>query len=281
MNRCSPSAVRACLDALGVRPRRALGQNFLVDRNILSIILRAAEPEPGDHILEIGPGLGVLTEALSDRAGGVIAVEKDPSLYAYLSEALGGRANLDLRMADVLDLDWEALLDGVDKVVSNLPYAAGGRALAEVVRAAACPRRIVVTVQLETAERLAALPGTPAFGLLSAWAQWRYTVALIKRVAPSCFLPRPEVISAIVRLDRRTDAPGAGPLSEAFYAVTKRAFGQRRKQLAGVLGEGDPAAAAAWRARLAEAGVDPRARAEAVTPAQWAALLDATGPGGS
>jgi 16S rRNA (adenine1518-N6/adenine1519-N6)-dimethyltransferase len=278
MNRCSPSAVRACLDALGVRPRRALGQNFLVDRNILDRILQAAEPARGDRILEIGPGLGVLTEALADRARQVIAVEKDPRLYAYLCAELGGRANCDLRLADILDSDWETLLGGVDKVVSNLPYAVGSRALAEVVRAAACPRLVVVTVQRETAERLAAAPGTPAFGLLSAWAQWRYAVVLVKRVSPSCFVPRPDVTSAIVRLERQAGAPPAGPLSDAFYAVTKRAFAQRRKQAAGVLANGDPAAAEAWRARLAEAGVDPHARAEAVSPAQWAALLGATVP---
>jgi 16S rRNA (adenine1518-N6/adenine1519-N6)-dimethyltransferase len=250
-----------------------MGQNFLVDRNILNILLGAAAVTPSDHVLEIGPGLGVLTEALLDRAGRVTAVEKDGRLYRFLDETLAGRPNLTLQHADILDVDLGAMLAaGIGAVVSNLPYAAGSRALAEIVKADVFPATIVVTVQLETAERLASEPGGRAYGLLSAWAQWRYAVTRVKRISPTCFWPPPEVTSAIVKLTRRPDAPGAGTISTAFHELTKRAFAHRRKQLARVLGASGPDSPDAWRERLRAVGADPLARAESLTIEQWRAL---------
>jgi 16S rRNA (adenine1518-N6/adenine1519-N6)-dimethyltransferase len=274
-----PSTVRALLAELDCHPSRVLGQNFLVDRNIRDLILKAAAVRDDETVLEIGPGLGVLTGALLAAAAHVVAVEKDARLCRHLRETLVAQG-LELVEGDVMDLgipDWlGARAPRIDVVVSNLPYGVGSRVLADLVMTPAGPERIVVTVQKEVADRVAATPGTRDSGLLSVWCQLAYRVECIHTVSATCFWPPPEVRSETIRLERREDVELEEHEREAFRALTRFAFTQRRKQLATILARapGDlrrPAAeVSAW---LEAYGLSPRARPEALSAAAWLAFV--------
>ncbi len=276
MQLASPTHVRALLDQLEIKPSRALGQNFLIDANIVRLVLEAADLEPGDRVLEVGPGLGVLTHPLAERAARLTAVEKDRRLAAHLREVFAGRDSVRIVQADMLELDPAAPGgDAIDCVVSNLPYQAGTRVLVDLVRCARPPRRMVVTVQAEVADRLAAAPGTCHAGLLGTWVQRLYRVSPVHRVRPTCFWPVPEIDSMIVRLDRHD----AHPLDEAaaarFYALTRLAFTHPRKQVAGVLRQAaaplavPEAASLDW---LAQHSLPPTARPGVIPVAAWCEL---------
>ncbi len=254
------------LERLDFKPSRVLGQNFLIDGNILRIMLDAAELGPADGVMEIGPGLGVLTGPLLERAGRVVAVEKDDALAEHLRGALGGAAHLTLLHADALELDLGGLLaSGLNKVVANLPYSVGTRILVELCQAAARPERMVVTVQREVADRIVAAPGGRDYGVLSALVQLDYAATIHKAVPRGCFFPVPRVESAIVLLRRSPQNPYPADPS-AFRALVKRCFGQRRKQLGALLRD-DGA--------IARAGLDPRQRPETVPVGGWVRLADA------
>ena len=239
MNLASPSQVKEwCLNN-GFHPNKVLGQNFLVDRNALDGILDAACLTPGERVLEVGPGLGALTEGLLQRGCEVCAVEKDPVLADRLAAALGNPPGLTAVKGDALALAKEGALDGFQKMVSNLPYQAGTRILLELIRRidlpAEEPETIVVLVQTEVAERLAAGPGSKTRGLAGVWVQLDYGVEIVREVKPVCFWPRPEVGSSVVRLARhhRNDALGAD-LRSLLRRLTKQAFEHRRKQLGSI-----------------------------------------------
>lgn len=230
------SDVRTLVTQLGFHPSRALGQNFLVDRNILNIFIECAGIESGDRVLEIGPGLGVLTEEILAKAAHLTAVEKDHRLYDWLSGHLGGRDNLELIEGDVLKVGIPELLSaGVDKVLSNLPYTPGSRILLDIVRDKNAPGEIAVTVQLEVAQRITANPGNKTFGLMAVWCQLHYETEIIKVISPNCFWPRPDVKSAIVRLRHRRNSVLAQDAEAYFYRLTRYLFQHRRKQLAATL----------------------------------------------
>jgi 16S rRNA (adenine1518-N6/adenine1519-N6)-dimethyltransferase len=272
------SDVRTLVMQLGFHPSRALGQNFLVDGNILDILIDCAAVSPSDRILEIGPGLGVVTEALLQRASHLVAVEKDHRLHAYLQKALVGHEQFELIQGDVLEVGIPGLLArGVDKVVSNLPYSVGSRILMDLVCDANAPRGIVVTVQLEVAQRIVADPGSKTYGLMAVWCQLHCEVALAKVISPNCFWPRPDVKSAIVVLQRREGRLMSESHEALFYQLTRHAFQQRRKQLASCLAKA-PAPlgldAEATRAFLVEVGAEPTARPEALTVEQWCRLTE-------
>jgi 16S rRNA (adenine1518-N6/adenine1519-N6)-dimethyltransferase len=278
VNLTSPSQVKAWCIENGFHPNKTLGQNFLIDRNILEAILDAADVAAGLRVLEIGSGLGVLTEALLARGAHVTAVEKDTRLAARLAEALGRPEGLRTLAADALRLDLDALLgESFDACVSNLPYSVGTRILLDLALHARAPRSFTVLVQTEVAERFAAPPGAEARGQAGVWLQLDYGVRLVRAVKASCFWPRPEVGSSIVRLDRH----GCGLTPEErrwFFDLTRYAFMHRRKQLAAALrkappplGRGDAALAALFHT----SGIDPAARAEQLTDAQWQALARA------
>ena len=239
MNLTSPSQVKAWCIENGFHPNKVMGQNFLVDRNALLAIVDAGlagfEGEP-PAVLEIGPGLGVMTEELLRRGCRVTAVEKDPALAARLAVALGSPAALEVVEGDALDVLAGGAVDprAFGAMVSNLPDQAGTRILLDLV-AMRAPAAMTVLVQEEVAERLAAKEGSKTRGLAGVWAQLDYDVRIVRRVPPTCFWPRPRVGSCVVRLDRH----GRGEvLDEAgrrlFRSLTKRAFAQRRKQLGNV-----------------------------------------------
>ena len=278
MNLTSPSQVKAwCIDH-GFHPNKVLGQNFLVDRNALEAIVDAAALPPGARVLEIGPGLGVLTEEMLRRGYAVTAIEKDPVLAERLAEALGNPPNLVVRAGDALDLIKEGACDGFPALVSNLPYQAGTRILLELTQrmggtrscasesgASAAPETAVVLVQTEVAERLAAGPGSKARGLAGVWVQLDYDVQLVRAVKASCFWPRPEVGSTVVRLTRHHRNDARFPEWRArFRQITKQAFEHRRKQLGAIF----------------KGLVQSTARAEQLSNADWIAFVDNLEPQG-
>lgn len=272
MNLTAPSEVKALLDQLDFRPSKVLGQNFLIDANILKIILTTAFLHQSDGVLEIGPGLGVLTEWLARWSGKVVAIEKDRRLFDYLSERFEKTRNLRLIHADALDVNLDEILaDGVNKVVANLPYSVGSRLLVELTELPHRPEQIVVTVQREVAERLTAKPGTRDYGLLTVFAQLRYDIGIRKEVSPTCFYPPPDVHSAIVNMVLRDEQPELRDV-EQFKALVKTAFAQRRKQLLTVLKKNFPTGIEDTMQKL---GIDLRARPENLSPTQWTALANA------
>ena len=240
MNLTSPSQVKSWCIENGFHPNRVLGQNFLVDRNALDDIVDAGMPDVdgrAPRVLEVGPGLGVLTEGLLARGAEVTAVEKDPVLAARLSEALGAPPALTVVAGDALDFVKAGKADSFDAMVSNLPYQAGTRILLELasrIDVATAPGLMTVLVQTEVAERLAAGPGSKTRGLAGVWAQLDYDVELVREVSASCFWPRPQVGSTVVRLTRRED-PGLTPEERrTFRRLTKKSFEHRRKQLGSI-----------------------------------------------
>jgi 16S rRNA (adenine1518-N6/adenine1519-N6)-dimethyltransferase len=277
-NLYSPTAVRDLLRRYDIRPSRRRGQNFLIDRGALNRVLAAAELAPEDEVLEIGPGLGVLTRALAERCRRVVAVEVDERLAGALeTETLAGLENVELVRADFLELDLGSLLGRFSsrvKVVANIPYSITSPAIARLLEHADRLERIVLMVQKEVAERLAALPGTEAYGSLTLLAQFYADVELLGTVSRRCFLPAPEVDSAIIRLRLlpQPRVPDVDP--ERFFAVVHAAFGQRRKTLLNSL---SGSRELGWTreqatAALAAARIDPHRRGETLALEEFARL---------
>lgn len=240
MNLTSPSQVKAWCIENGFHPNRTMGQNFLIDRNALvSIVDAGLAPSAGvsaPRVLEIGPGLGVLTEEMLARGCTVTAIEKDPVLAARLSGALGDPAGLSVTAADALDWIARPPADAAafDCMVSNLPYQAGTRILLELVQKREIPA-MTVLVQTEVADRLAAKEGSKTRGLAGVWAQLDYDVEVVRKVAASCFWPRPEIGSSVVRLVRHDrNLSLSVEERDIFHRLTKKAFEHRRKQLGSI-----------------------------------------------
>jgi 16S rRNA (adenine1518-N6/adenine1519-N6)-dimethyltransferase len=272
MKLTKPSDVRTLLAALDFHPSRELGQNFLIDANILNILLDAAELTQRDQVLEVGPGLGVLTEGLLHRAGRVCAVEKDGRLFQWLEKKFAAFPSLGILHADILDVDLAALLaQGVNKCVANLPYSVASRFLVDLLNTPLPPERIVVTVQLEVAERFAATPGTHDFGLVSVLAQLAYAVRIHKRISPTCFWPPPEVTSAILVLERRVAPLAVVANRAALLHLLKYCFSKRRKQLGTILREEFSTAEKV----LGALGIPATTRPEQLSPVEWARLCAA------
>ena len=258
-----------------VRPKRDLGQNFLIDSNILGVIERAAELGPEDVVLEIGGGLGVLSEHLAQRARHTHVVEVDRSLEPALREALAPfGAAATLHLGDALALDYAALDPAPTKVVANLPYGIAATAILDTIVALPSVTRWVAMVQKEVGERFAAQAGTSAYGVPSVLAQLACDVRVHRTVARTVFHPVPNVDSVLVLLTRHGDAP-----SQALRALVQGAFAHRRKALARSLQlhTGDKALRDTARAALAQLGLPEDARAERLTPEQFRALRELIG----
>jgi 16S rRNA (adenine1518-N6/adenine1519-N6)-dimethyltransferase len=264
------------LRQFGVRPRRELGQNFLVDSNILGVIDRAAELDPHQVVLEIGGGLGVLSEHLATRAGHVHVVEVDRALVPALRDALDAHANTSLHVADAMALDLRALEPAPTRVVANLPYGIAASAILRTIEELPGIERWVAMVQKEVGERLAAAPGTAAYGVPSVLAQLACEVRVHRAIARTVFHPVPNVDSVLVVLRRTGPAP-----SPQVRAVVQAAFAHRRKALARSLALAPgarPEVRTAARAELVRLGHPADARAERLAPTELAALAEAVGP---
>jgi 16S rRNA (adenine1518-N6/adenine1519-N6)-dimethyltransferase len=272
----TPSATRDLLARLGHLPRRSLGQNFLVDGNIVRKSLELAGVAAGDTVVEVGPGLGTLTGALLEAGALVWAVERDRTLHAHLEGTLAAQfpGTLHLMEGDAVEEPLAGLPAGLAagaKVVANLPYAISTPWM-DAVLGGPLPSRMVLMLQLEAAARYTASPGTREFGAISIFLQAAYEAAPGHRVSPACFHPRPEVESALLHLVRR---PNPFVFTYGEKAAVRRCFQQRRKQLGSVLREQLPELEAPWRGRLASLGYPSSVRAEAVPVGVWLELAAA------
>lgn len=262
----------------GLRARKGLGQHFLTDRTVPPRIADAAGIEPGDLVVEVGPGLGVLTEELAGRldprqGGKLVAVELDTELLPLLEERFAGRRHVNFVHGDVLEINPNALSGGRPyKLVANLPYYITSAVLRHFLEAEARPRTLVVMVQREVAERMSASP--PDMSLLALSVQYYGRPKVVFRVPRGAFHPPPQVESAVVRVD--VYGPGEGPLSlqsdESFFRVARAGFGEKRKQIANTLSSGLQIPKGDVVARLKGAGIDPARRAETLSLAEWAAV---------
>ena len=257
-------------DGARLRRRRALGQNFLVDRNILGVIERHARLSPGDVVLEVGGGLGVLSRRLAERVRHLHVIEIDDRLEQDLRAALGPLRNVELHIADVLDVDLARLAPEPEKVVANLPYGIAATIVLRTIEELPRVREWVVMVQREVGERLAAKPGTAAYGVPSVLAQLACEVRVLRPIPRTVFRPVPNVESVLLGLRRHGEA--ADP---ALRALVRDAFAHRRKALAGSLslaGGSRPELRERARAVLAELGHPADERAERLAPEEFRQL---------
>ncbi len=266
----SPSTTRELLAKLGHEPKRFLGQNFLVDGNIVRKSIELAGVKPGDTVVEIGPGLGTLTAALLAAGAAVWAIEKDRNLHSHLTETLAGQhPQLHLMEGDAV---WHPLAGlpagraATAKIVANLPYASATPWLDEIL-SGPLPACLVLMLQQEAAQRYAAQPGTKLFGAISIFLQSAYEIAPGHKVAASCFFPQPDIESCLFNLVRR---PQPFVFAREIKVIIRACFQQRRKQIGSLLrGKLPTEAAAAWLALLAQAGFDFKARPEVIPAALW------------
>jgi 16S rRNA (adenine1518-N6/adenine1519-N6)-dimethyltransferase len=276
----TPASVRTLLADHGLRPRRALGQHFLADPNTARRIVRLAGIGEGDRVLEIGPGLGSLTLALAEAGAAVVALELDrhlaPVLDATLADIAADAHAVRVVVGDALAVDFDALLaDGVDAAwhsVSNLPYNVAAPVVMRLLEAVPRVERQLVMVQREIGERLAAAPSSAAYGALSVKVAYHAHAELAGSVPPTVFVPRPKVESVLVRIVRRPVPPVDVPSPDRLFALVRAGFGQRRKMLRRAL---RPELGAGVIDVLTAAGVDPAARAEALSLDDWAAVARA------
>jgi len=268
---------RKLLKEWDLRPSKGLGQNFIVDQAALAKIAAAAALSGDDTVLEIGPGLGALTERLAAEAGRVVAVEVDGRLLPVLRSTLSHCPNVTLVEGDVLALEPADLVQPATRyqVVANLPYYITSAILRHLLEARLPPRSMVLTVQREVAERITAQPGQ--MSLLAVSVQLYGTPKLLFRIKPGSFYPVPDVTSAVVRVDLHAAPPVPAGNRDAFFRVVRAGFSQRRKQLRNTLAAGLGLPPQHVEDRLSEIGLDARRRAQTLSLIEWAAVTDALG----
>jgi len=254
-------------------PRKSLGQHFLIDHNIVRKIVRLAELQPGETVLEIGPGRGILTEALLEASGLVVAIELDHALCAHLRATLGNRPNLKLVEGDAVTYDY-AQVPSPFLVVANLPYYVSTPLLFRLLQERERVARMVLMLQAEVAARLAAAPGGKDYGVLSIAVQFCCEVRPAFKVAATCFRPKPRVGSAVIVLTPLPKSRVSVHDEAFFFRIVRAGFAHRRKALLNSLrDEGFEMESTV--AALEKAGIDPRRRAETLRLAEFAALADA------
>ncbi len=265
----SRSQVAALLDRHGLRPNTSLGQHFLVDPNITRRIVDLVGP-PSDPVLEIGVGTATLSSELLAAGHRLLGYEVDARLRPLIDEVIGADPRAEIRFEDVMRVDLNAVLGEEPWVMaSNLPYEVGTPLVLDALREVAVLERFVVMVQREVADRMVAVPGDPAYGLPSVVVSLHANARIAFRVPPQVFLPAPRVGSAVVVLDRSAAPAGA----DEALRLAAAGFGQRRKMLRQSLAS----VLEAPSVELEAAGIDPRARAEEVAPAEWLRLAEVTG----
>ena len=253
--------------AFGIRPNRDLGQNFLVDSNLLDVIGRVADLSDGDVVLEVGGGLGVLSEYLAEHAAHVHVVELDRRLEPALHDALDAHPNATLHLADAVRLPLHALVPPPTKVIANLPYGVAATVILRTIEELSGVTTWVAMVQREVGERFAAAPGTAAYGIPSVLAQLACEVRVVRPIARSVFHPVPNVDSVLVRLIRTGPPPGP-----RLRALVQQGFAHRRKALARSLSLAGGADRERVRAALTAMGRPADARAESLAPDEWREL---------
>ncbi len=269
-------SIPALLRAHGLRPRKGLGQNFLVDPVAQARIVEAAELSPADAVVEVGAGLGILTKLLAAQAGQVVAVELDDALTQILRQQVAGLPNVQIIQGDVLRIHDFGFPHLGYKVVGNLPYYITSAVLRHFLSRKPRPRLLVVTVQREVAERIIARPGD--MSLLAVSVQLYGEPQIVVRIPAGAFYPPPQVDSAVVRVAMYQEpvvSLAEGVSEQEFFRAVRAGFGQKRKTLRNSLKAGLAMPAAEVEAALAHAGVDPQRRAETLSLEEWAAVTNA------
>ena len=270
------SEMRDLLSARGIHLTKSLGQNFLHDANQLERIAALGELSGEDKVLEVGPGLGPLTELLVNSGAKVLAIEKDRRLVEFLREHFANRPNLELLQDDALaylkdkDRDWSDW-----KLVANLPYSVASPILVELALGTRPPERLVATLQWEVVQRIAAKADEEHYGLLSLYLQLRYEPKEWFKIPSGCFFPAPDVDSATILLKRRAEPLLSPDQVRAFQRLVKLAFSERRKMMAKLLKQQWPADHIL--AALEQLGISPQARAQTVSLEQFVALTKLVG----
>lgn len=274
--------IKALLARHGFRFSKSLGQNFLIADWVPEQIAQRAGIDRETGVLEIGPGIGCLTAALSQRAGKVLAVEVDKALAPILAETLEGRENVELLFADALKLDLRQLvqekLSPLRPVVcANLPYNVTSPILTALIRSG-CFQQITVMIQREVARRICAWAGEADYGAFGLFVQWYTEPEILFEVPPSCFLPQPKVTSAVIRLNRRETPPAAVQDEELLFRIIRAAFNQRRKTLANALSAGiQELSKEQIEEVLKSCGLDPRIRGETLSLGGFAEIANKIG----
>jgi 16S rRNA (adenine1518-N6/adenine1519-N6)-dimethyltransferase len=281
--RIDPAAVRATLRSAGLRAQHRFSQNFLADPDVLEAILVEADPRPGRRILEIGPGLGLLTGGLLASGATVTAVELDRGLAAFLRDRFEvdiGAGALRLIEGDALDQDLVGLVEPPYDVVANLPYHITSPILHALLGSPPRPERLVLMVQREVAERIAAPPGKMSY--LSVFVQYHARARIAIAVAPTAFEPEPAVESAVIALEPFDADDRLEPEAEdQLWRLVQAAFRERRKMIHNVLVRQLPVDAERVTEALAAARIDPDRRPQTLAVGEWLALREAIGPLGS
>ena len=277
----SPGVTRAVLTHFGIRARKKYGQNFLTDGNIVRGIVESAGITEGDCVLEIGPGIGTMTQYLSEAAGTVVCVEIDESLRPVLGRTLEDCDNVEILWQDILKTDLKALSERFNdgrplKVVANLPYYVTTPILIRLLEEKGCFESITVMVQKEVAERICAGPGSKEYGALSLAVQYYSSPEVVLKVPPACFMPRPAVESAVLHLQAYEQPPVEAD-EEFLFALIRASFNQRRKTLANGLSHGFCCRGRALIRKevedaLTALGLPPDIRGEKLSLEQFAAL---------
>ena len=270
-----PGVTRHILKAFDLHASKRLGQNFLIHGGTVEAIVETADICPGDRVLEIGPGIGTLTQGLAEAGASVTAVELDKKLPTVLAETLSGYDRVRIVGGDILKTDIPALMgEEPFKVVANLPYYITTPILLTLLERRLPITRIVIMVQREVAERMIALPGGRDYGALSVAVQYYTEPRLALAVSPCCFLPPPAVASAVMDCVVRKTPPVAVEDEKHFFRVVRAAFGQRRKTIGNALKSlGLPRDI--LQGALSKAGIDPLRRGETLSLSEFAALAGA------
>jgi 16S rRNA (adenine1518-N6/adenine1519-N6)-dimethyltransferase len=277
----SPATVAEMSERYGIHAVKRLGQNFLIDKNVVDHIIEGARISSGDIVIEVGPGMGVLTAAAAEKARRVVAVEFDRRLIPLLAEALADYDNVRVVNDDIMKTDLKTLLSPGEtdpdrvKIIGNLPYYITSPVIMRFLEEGPAAASMTFMLQKEVAERMSAQAGKSAYGALTVAVRYRCETTLLMNVSREVFIPKPGVDSAVMRFDIRTEKAVA-PLSEAvFFGVVRAGFGQRRKTLlnalTGLCGYGKDEIGAALNA----AGVDVMRRAETLDLSEFAAVADA------
>lgn len=284
----SPSTISEIKNKHGFKLSKSLGQNFLTDKNIIDKIVEKSNIGKNDLVIEIGPGIGVLTAAAAEEAGKVIAIEIDRNLIPILQETLQEYDNIEVINSDVLKTDLSKIMEqnteingqkisGV-KIMGNLPYYITTPIIMKILEDKVPADSITIMLQKEVADRIKAGPGSRTYGALSVAVQYYCTVAHVANAPKEIFIPQPKVDSAVIRLDIRKEKPVRVYHEDAFFAVVKAGFGQRRKTLlnalTGLYGLSKEEIATV----MSAAGIDPIRRAETLSLEEFAAIANAVRP---
>ena len=269
----SPQDISRLLERHGLAPRRAFGQNFVADANTVRRIASLAGVGPGDQVLEIGAGLGSLTLALAETGATIVAVEIDNGVVVALRDVVAHLPNVEVLHADATSLDWSSLAARSHRwhVVANLPYNIATPLVADILDGVPEVEHLLVMVQREVADRFVAGVGSDAYGAVSVKIAYWATARIVGDVPASVFIPRPNVMSALVDIRRRPAPAVADVRPKALFALVRKGFAQRRKMLRRAL------AGVATAEDFARAGIAPESRAEELDVHDWGRLAAAIG----